>query len=250
MTLFCSDLDNTMIFSHRHELYTEKILAEYLDGKEQSYITAHSFEALKTLQARDDMIFVPATTRTEEQYKRVFVFSETLHCEYALVLNGSQLLVNGENEKQWACDSMKLGEGEFSEVERVYEYLMSAAESERVHFLKPFLAYLKCDEPDSLLKDLRGFADEEKVKLTVHRGKFYCLARSLTKGAAVKRLKSRLNCDRLIAAGDGELDIPMLNAADVAFCTPDIAEFVHAPKVYVHDGGKTFSDFILDIVSG
>ena len=36
MILFCSDLDNTLIYSHRREMHADKVLAEYLDGREQS----------------------------------------------------------------------------------------------------------------------------------------------------------------------------------------------------------------------
>ena len=67
--VFCSDLDNTLIYSYKHEIGSDKKCVEIYQGREVSYMTNRSCELLR--QVRERMLFVPTTTRTVEQYGRV-----------------------------------------------------------------------------------------------------------------------------------------------------------------------------------
>ena len=70
MWTWFSDLDNTLIYSHRTTFTSEKIIAEWLNGKEQSYITKETYSFMKNMECN----FVPVTTRSIEQYKRIYLF--------------------------------------------------------------------------------------------------------------------------------------------------------------------------------
>ena len=59
--VFHSDLDNTLIYSYKHEIGTGKKCVEIYQGREISFMTAHSAELLRRVRAQ--AVFVP-TTRT------------------------------------------------------------------------------------------------------------------------------------------------------------------------------------------
>ena len=232
MILFCSDLDNTLIYSHRHELPADKVLAEYLDGREQSYLTHFSAESLPKLAERG-IFLVPVTTRTQQQFDRIFVFGREgiVPCKYALVCNGSVLLKDGVPDEKWLAESMAVAEREFPEVERIYGKMLETPEREHAKLIEPFMAYMLSDRAVELTEELSREADGSLVTVCTHSRKVYCMAKSLTKGMAVKRLKEYLGAETLIAAGDSELDVPMLEAADKCFCAEEIARLVHSDDV-------------------
>ena len=64
MTAFFSDLDRTLIFSHRIALPREKLVVELLNGREQSYMTCRT---LAYLQNAAWLRLVPVTMRSCEQ---------------------------------------------------------------------------------------------------------------------------------------------------------------------------------------
>lgn len=47
MKLLCTDLDNTLIYSYKHELGNEKKNVELYQGREISFITEKTYELLK-----------------------------------------------------------------------------------------------------------------------------------------------------------------------------------------------------------
>ena len=89
MKIFMSDLDNTLIYSYKHEIGEEKTCVEIYQDREVSYMTNRSCELLKAVT--EEILFVPTTTRTIEQYERIHL--DVGIPKYALVCNGGVLLV-------------------------------------------------------------------------------------------------------------------------------------------------------------
>ena len=69
MAVFFTDLDNTLIYSYRHEIGREKICVELYQGREVSFITKRTWELLQ--QVKKQVLIIPVTTRTQEQYHRI-----------------------------------------------------------------------------------------------------------------------------------------------------------------------------------
>ena len=65
MKLLCTDLDNTLIYSYKHELGNEKRNVELYQGREISFITEKTYELLKKVNQQYQI--VPVTTRTVER---------------------------------------------------------------------------------------------------------------------------------------------------------------------------------------
>ncbi len=70
MYIFNSDLDNTLVYSYKHNIGSDKINVEIYNDREISYITKRTSMLLNSVTKI--ITFVPTTTRTVEQYKKKF----------------------------------------------------------------------------------------------------------------------------------------------------------------------------------
>ena len=69
MIVFCTDLDNTLIYSHRHEIGANKYAVERYQGRPVSYLTEETGRLLQELDGH--VCVVPTPTRTTEQDQSV-----------------------------------------------------------------------------------------------------------------------------------------------------------------------------------
>lgn len=95
--IYASDLDRTLIYSLSAIGVPEDtpglVPAEVVDGRTVSYISQQALATLKELAAK--IVFMPVTTRTIAQYRRINLFQETVIPDYAITSNGGNILVNG-----------------------------------------------------------------------------------------------------------------------------------------------------------
>lgn len=92
---FASDLDRTLIYSHRVlEQYAyegEYDLVEVLDERPLSYMSVETKKSLQTIHQSG--WFIPVTTRTTAQYERITFFEQELKPEYAVTTNGAVFFI-------------------------------------------------------------------------------------------------------------------------------------------------------------
>ena len=100
MIAFHTDLDNTLIYSYKHDIGPQKRNVELYQGREISCITEETYHLLQLV--KNEMLIVPTTTRTLEQYQRIDLGIGPF--PYALVCNGGVLLVNGVPDEAWYQD--------------------------------------------------------------------------------------------------------------------------------------------------
>lgn len=211
MELFASDLDNTLLFSHRHAC-RGRVCVEYLDGLEQGFMHPEAMQRLRLLAQR--VCFVPVTTRIVEQYERI-----RLPCprpRYALVSNGAILLADGIPDASWTEESRRLAAPGMEEMGRGFRLLQSRPETPRPRMADGFFCYAKSSDPEQTRTALGQELDPRLVTISRAGSKIYILPAALTKGNALLRLQERLHPHRTAAAGDGEMDFSMLSAADAA----------------------------------
>ena len=201
--LFACDLDNTLIHSYK-KFREGDICVEIYYGREQSFISPRALDLLKKISAR--IFFVPVTTRSIEQYRRIF-WAENFCPRFAVVANGAFFL-DGERQENFLREVVAPYEDELK--------LQLAAADEKIFSIarivdESFL-FLKCREDF----DAEIFFD---TSLTVQRTgkKIYLFPPRLNKGEALKLLTKKFSPEKIFAAGDSEIDLPMLELADVAF---------------------------------
>lgn len=243
--VFCSDLDNTLIYSYKHEIGPDKKCVETYQGREVSYMTNRSCKLLR--QVRERMLFVPTTTRTVEQYQRV-VFGEGPP-EYALVCNGGVLLVNGRQDSGWYEESLGLVSGSqaaLQEAVRVLEADRSV--NFEVRWIERLFVFTKSMEPRQTVCRLQEYLQGGPVEVFSLGAKVYVVPGELNKGEAVRRFRRRVRAGAVAAAGDSRFDIPMLEEADFAIADKSLKlEHIRGSHVaYLGEGA--FSDEALEYV--
>ena len=71
----------------------------------------------------------------------------------------------------------------------------------------------------------------------------------MNKGTSLERLKKFLKADTVICAGDSEMDIPMLEKADISIFPKQLKKFLSRQKEqYAISEKELFSDKMLQIV--
>ena len=96
MIRFHTDLDNTILYSYKHDIGSYKSCVEIYQGRQVSYITDKTSTLLQ--QLKEKISIVPTTTRTIEQYNRIDLSVFSPH--YALVCNGGVLLTDGREDTE------------------------------------------------------------------------------------------------------------------------------------------------------
>lgn len=119
MIIFNSDLDNTIIYSYKHEIGPAKRCVEIYQGREISFITDKTYELLKSVSEK--VLMVPTTTRTVEQYDRIDLGIGAF--KYVLACNGGVLLVDGAEDVPWYQESLALVTDSKSEIEKALKIL-------------------------------------------------------------------------------------------------------------------------------
>ena len=212
MKILCTDLDNTIIYSYKHDIGNEKMNVELYKEREISFISNHTFELLK--KVKEEFLVIPTSTRTIEQYERINLKIGTF--KYALVCNGSVLLVDGKKDKDWYEESLRLAKPSNLEVKKALEYLENdKRRTFELRYIEDLFVFTKCDKSETVVNELRKHLDKSLVNVFNNKEKVYVLPTLLSKGKSIERLKKYLKVEFIIAAGDSEFDISMVEAADV-----------------------------------
>ena len=212
--IFFTDLDNTLIYSYKHNIGEEKIAVENYQGREISFMTAQSHLMLRKI--KDRLRVIPITTRTVEQYRRIDMGIGAF--EYVLCCNGGILLKDNEIAEKWYGDSLNEIKDSLEELKKAYGFLKNdIRRTFELRFIDGLFIFTKCREPVQVCLELRDKLDCRLVDVMSNGIKIYVLPKVLNKGRAVKRLMKFFADERTMAAGDSEFDIALLNSADVGF---------------------------------
>lgn len=224
MIVFHADLDNTLMYSHKRDIGTVKRCCEIYNDKEISFITDKTYELLK--QVNGKVLLVPTTTRTMEQYNRIdFGIPKP---RYVLTCNGGILLVDGEVDETWYQDSLKLiKESEEQLAKAVPLLAKEPTRSFEVRFIKDLFLFTKCDDPEQAIAMLKEKLDSTLVDVFHNGIKLYVVPKKLSKGMAVKRFRTYMPADVVIAAGDSLFDVSMIQAADVSYAPEELSREQH-----------------------
>lgn len=218
--LFASDLDNTLLYSHRHAAPGD-VCVEWLDGKEQGFFSPQTIMLLRDV-CRQTM-FVPITTRSVAQYQRI-EWPAGCAPACAITTNGAILLTPaGEKDDTWEAAMAPILAAAHEELQTLCaahrcdtRYRICRMVDEAYLFLLP------ADDGDHDAC-MQALAAETRLPIAASGRKIYILPHQLDKGQALRQLQSRLGANTVFAAGDSAMDLPMLTAADQAFTLPGLA---------------------------
>ncbi len=244
--IFFTDLDNTIIFSYKHDIGVDKVNIEMYQGREVSYMTKKTYCLLK--QVARNMLLVPVTTRTLEQYNRIDLGLGVL--PYALVCNGGIMLENGKENKRWYQQSLASVQSAKTELQKAFNLL--ECDKRRIfelRFIRNLFVFTKCVKPEEVVCKLKKQIDLSVVDVLNNHNKIYVVPKTLRKGESIKRLRRYIEGKKILAAGDSEFDISMLQAADIAFAPKQLADKYNLSKDFIIMPEKRpLSDEILEYI--
>lgn len=247
MIYFFSDLDNTLLYSHRVSLPGECIAVEYLNNRVQSYMTKKTYNFLIE---SNGVFLIPTTTRTCEQYARLSETFAKFGCRYALVCNGGILLDNNEIDLEWLSETKKIAGDELSDLNEASKLFLRFFPKENIHYANDIMIYAKTDTTASDAVRLTSMLNTESLNVYYDSRKVYCIPSSINKGNAIKRFSNRMGITWTIAAGDSVPDIPMLKTSNLAILPNNLSNSVERAKKYIAENSQCFSDYICDVLSG
>lgn len=240
MTVLHIDLDNTLIYSYKHDIGKDKINVELYQGREISFLTKNTYENLRKI--KEKILIIPTSTRSIEQYARINL--QIGNIPYALVCNGGVLLVNGKKDTSWYQASLESIQESIPALETVGRFLEKDIRRKfELRFIEKLFLFTKCDQPKLVVEELKETLDTDMVDLFYNKEKVYAVPKNLSKGKAVKRFQEYIKADQIIAAGDSEFDISMLQAADIRIVPHGFAqEYSIDFQVNEMPGNRIFSD--------
>lgn len=224
-TMFASDLDQTLIYSRRMMSGYEKERTirplEWLEGRVISFMTRDALALLNEIAQR--VFFVPVTTRTRLQYRRLDFHAYAIEPQYAVTGNGGTIYFAGREDEDWRRRIAAEGRNCLP----VEDLLSKFAEISRpswVHEgsgrLADELFYYCLIERDKVpvaeLNDFSVWSGKNNWDLSIQGRKLYLVPRNVSKKAAVQYIKEKEEVRRLATAGDSLLDLEMLRSADLA----------------------------------
>lgn len=244
--LFLTDLDNTLIFSYK-KLSEKDLCVEKKDGKDLSYMTHRSAELFGEIVKRIRLI--PVTTRSAEQYGRIF-FPKGYVPEYAVIDNGANLLINGKADKQWRDKILPLIDESLPELKECEKYLKSCGGVYfDIRFVDESFLFTKCHDSERVMNEMLSAVSPERTRLFTNGDKLYAIPEGISKKNALEMLKKRLNGEAVIAAGDSLFDEDLLAAADIAIVKyGELSGKMINPRQFT-EAEDNSSDFVLECIN-
>ncbi|MBP2241260.1 hydroxymethylpyrimidine pyrophosphatase-like HAD family hydrolase [Cytobacillus eiseniae] len=233
MMMFASDLDRTLIYSKRalielNEQMDEKLIGvEKKDGREVAFMTIHAYTLLKELA--NQLLFVPVTTRTHEQYSRIFIFTKQIPLTYAITSNGANIVHNGVSLKEWRhLVDYRLKHECMSFVEMI-DAIASFQIKGVLKKVENLFFYYILDEELSIetKKLLQLMAEANGWRISIQGRKLYLMPVPVCKGEAVKFIKEREGIHHIFGAGDSLLDDDFLKICDQSYI-PSHGELINS----------------------
>ena len=246
--IFATDLDNTMIFSHRliGGAESEVHCVEFHQGRPITYMTNTAIEKLKLLQQR--LSIIPATTRSITQFNRVEFWSTM---PYAIVDNGGSILHYGKPIPQWKEYMQKvLVSYDLQSVFNLFCHLPNLVSGPKI--VDDTFVFARSNEIETCKKILFKKLNTKIWQISFQGTKIYAIPKEITKGIALRYLcESILPCSLpVIATGDSNLDISMLEYATYGIIPCDCSLCSLSDRNWTKVGFSIYAaDAILSIVS-
>ncbi|MGM0710319.1 HAD family hydrolase [Brevibacillus parabrevis] len=224
--IFASDLDQTLLYGTRFLAdHTQPFqVVEVLDGAPISHMSDLAIHLLHEVHLQ--CLFVPVTTRTIEQYKRIAIFQNELVPRYAITSNGGHVLRDGQIDEQW---SRQVRSKMINECAAIHDMLAGFARISheqwviRERMAEDLFFYSIIDRkkmPVDELRDFEQWVTEQNWSMSIQGRKLYLVPQAVNKRDASLYVCALEQDDRMIAAGDSLLDMPLLEAARLAVVPP------------------------------
>lgn len=220
--IYFSDLDRTIIYSNKF-IGKEKneICIETLNGEEISYMSLKSIRYLKEILKYKK--FIPTTTRSIEQFKRIQFQEHDLNFEWSIVSNGGNILYKGQVLQEWT-EILNLELQNYESLEFIMADFKNKYKNldgiNKIRDVDDIFFYIVIDKEifdENNIGIFEKFFHTYKWKVYVNGRKIYFLPEIVTKETAIEFLSNYLDEKKFGVLGDSIMDLNMLKAAYKAY---------------------------------
>jgi Predicted hydrolases of the HAD superfamily len=223
--LFASDLDQTLIYSHRRiasqEIIAQSRPVEWLDTRYISYMTQNAIRQLREISRQ--VLFVPVTTRTKLQFQRINFFDYGIVPRYAVTSNGGTIFKEGREDEDWTHQVLRSGDSCLAPQDLLLKFEEIAHPSWVIEnsgkWADNLFYYCLIEREKIPLSELAAFkiwTSRNNWELSVQGRKLYLVPANINKKSAIQYIQAQVPIESVVAAGDSLLDLEMLKAADFA----------------------------------
>lgn len=220
MRMFASDLDRTLIYSNRalaefkQEDRLDLIGVEHRDNEEIAFMTKKAFEYFK--EVAGNLLFVPVTTRTYEQFRRVSIFSKDIPLTYAVTSNGANIIYKGMPLFDWTEIIQKRLEKECASLDEMIQKMKKIPLKGTLKKAEDLFFYYILEEEIVLAvkNEIKSLANHNGWRVSIQGRKLYLMPMPISKGEAVTFIKEREGINTVFGAGDSLLDYDFLKICD------------------------------------
>ncbi|AKG33360.1 HAD family hydrolase [Paenibacillus durus] len=218
--IFASDLDRTLIYSRgaigEDVGEADLVPVELYEGRQISFMTKSALHLLEEITKI--ALFVPVTTRTVRQYKRIFHLLDVFQPKYAITSNGGTVLIDGVPDVNWSRNvQLALKESSSPEEAKLTFDRFRSSEwiiSERLadnFFYSIVVDRDKFQVP--LIDECRSYLKKLGWTISVQGRKVYLIPEGINKGNAVNYVKELAGARYVAASGDSLLDESLLRVS-------------------------------------
>ena len=176
--LFASDLDNTLLFSHRHRQPEDRCV-ERLNGAEQGFFTRETPDLLPQVVQRVHLL--PITTRSIEQYQRI-QWPDGTAPRIALTANGAVLLRDGQVDRAWYAASQALVRDHREALAAVLDHLTRQGGATSVRCVEGVYVYAAYPDIPAAERVARDWCGGSALQAVVSGRKVYFFPPGIDKG--------------------------------------------------------------------
>lgn len=211
--IFATDLDNTLIHSHRRVSDTsDYVVVENKDKKPISYMSKKTYELFEKLKNDKNLTIIPVTARSTEQFDRITV---TQDCPYAILASGATILDHGKPIKIWSNFVDHTCDKHVKSYEFFDQYLSQnlrhiSIRPRRVNNVVIFFKLNEDEDHHLFINELHRLSAAYHWNFTLQKAKGYLAPSEISKESALSFLIDHLQDDQVITAGDGCMDIPFI----------------------------------------
>jgi len=224
--IFASDLDQTLIYSKK--FISDPLtccmhpvrLIETNETEEISFMTETAINKLKELSNK--VVFVPVTTRTISQYRRIQLFQNEIKPKYAVVSNGGNVVIDGNIDEDWKnsiksmisfeCLSSSEVLQEFCKISNDNWVLSQRTADDLFLYFITDQTVIPHDELDCFGK----WVTNNGWTISLQGRKLYLVPNCINKWSAISYVRELAGASKISAAGDSLLDLCMLEKSDFA----------------------------------
>jgi hypothetical protein len=229
--LVATDLDRTLLRSARAagpadpDDPAEVVVLERRRGVVTASLTRRAASGLAALDR--DAVWVPATTRSTPEYRRLDLPGALgVAPRWVVCAGGAVLLAGDRPDAAWAArvGDLLAGAAPLAEVAGVLDRHLAALpphDAGRVRSADGALLVVRVRAPAGWVEELRAAVSGRGWRVVAHDEKVHLVPVALDKAAAVAEVRRRCGAVRLLAAGDSPLDAGLLLAADAGIQPAD-----------------------------